>query len=105
VFERIPLLRDLVGFHVETDGDYYTVNRGASRLSDANAPFAHIHGAGYRAVYDLSDPEASLFIAVPGQSGLPQSPHWGDLATLWAAGRHFPIRRDEPGNRLTLTPQ
>ena len=105
VFERIPLLRDVLGFHVETDGDYYTVNRGASRLSDASAPFAHILGAGYRAVYDLSDPDASLFVAVPGQSGLPQSSHWGDLAALWAAGRHFPIRRGDPGDRLTLTPQ
>ena len=103
--QPIPVLRDILGFHVETDGDYYTINRGASRLSDQTAPFAHILGAGYRAVYDLSEPETSLFVAVPGQSGLPQSSHWGDLAPLWAAGRHFPLGRNDPGDRLTLTPR
>ena len=28
---------------------------------------------------------------VPGQSGQPGSPHYGDLLPLWAAGKYFPL--------------
>jgi penicillin amidase len=91
VFERIPLLRDIVGFRVATDGDYYTLNRGATRGGVGPLAYTHVLGAGYRAIYDMADLDRSLFIATPGQSGHPLSPHWGDLAPLWANGRHFTI--------------
>jgi penicillin amidase len=29
--------------------------------------------------------------SVPGQSGQPGSPHYGDLLPLWAEGRYFPL--------------
>jgi penicillin amidase len=28
---------------------------------------------------------------VPGQSGRPGSPHYGDLLAMWAAGEYFPL--------------
>jgi penicillin amidase len=91
VFERIPVLRDVFGFRVATDGDYYTVNRGATRGGTGELAYTHVLGAGYRAIYDMANLDRSVFIATPGQSGNPLSPHWGDLAGLWANGRHFTI--------------
>jgi penicillin amidase len=109
VFGRVPLLRDVVGFRVATDGDFFTVNRGAGRIVDAAYPFAHVHGATYRAIYDLADLDASRFIVAPGQSGHPLSRHWGDLAQPWANGRHITIAGTQKqlrrsGSVLTLAP-
>ncbi|HEX6978335.1 MAG TPA: penicillin acylase family protein [Alphaproteobacteria bacterium] len=101
LLSRLPVVRDIVGFHVPTDGDYFTVNRGATRINDPVTPFAHVHGAGYRAIYDLSDLDQSLFIAVPGQSGHPLSPHRGDLAPIWADGGHIRLSGTRESLRAT----
>ncbi|MBL8805977.1 MAG: penicillin acylase family protein [Rhodospirillales bacterium] len=87
LYARLPFLGELLSPDVPTNGDYYTVSRGSGRMSDPARPFAHVHGAGFRAVYDLADLDASLFVAAPGQSGDPLSPHWGDMARFWAEGR------------------
>ena len=36
----------------------YTVNRAQPRVSNVKAPFASVHGPGYRAIYDLADLDA-----------------------------------------------
>ena len=69
----------------------FTVNRAASRFSNADAPYANIHGAGYRAVYDLSDLDNSRFMIATGQSGHPLSPHYSDLVDLWRDGLFLPL--------------
>ncbi|MBI1244159.1 MAG: penicillin acylase family protein [Alphaproteobacteria bacterium] len=109
LYARIPILGALLSADVPTSGDYYTVNRGAGRMSDPDRPFAHIHGAGYRAVYDLADLDASLFAIAPGQSGDPLSTHWRDMAGFWAEGRMLRLAKSrvELGNdahRLHLLP-
>ncbi len=48
------------------------------RLSD----FRCIAGASFRMVVDLADPDRSICVNAPGQSGDPRSPHYGDLAPL-----------------------
>ena len=45
-------------------------------------------GASYREVIDLSNWDASTTINVPGESGQPESPHYGDLLPLWAEGKY-----------------
>lgn len=91
---RIPLIGDQLAVDLPTSGDFFTVNRGASYgARDSERPFAHNHGAGYRAIYDLSDLDASLFMIAPGQSGHPLSPNWADLAPIWATGRHLRLAR------------
>jgi penicillin amidase len=35
--------------------------------------------------------DASGFINTPGQSGDPRSPHYDDLAPLWASRRYLPL--------------
>jgi penicillin amidase len=57
------------------------------RLSD----FRCIAGASFRMVVDLADPDRSICINSPGQSGDPRSAHYGDLAPLWAEGRYVPM--------------
>lgn len=41
-------------------------------------------GASVRIVIDVGDWDKSKWINSPGQSGDPRSPHYGDLAPLWA---------------------
>lgn len=94
VLSRLPLIGWFLSVDIPTDGDYFTVNRGANSARDPDRPFAHIHGAGYRAVYDLADLDASLFVVAPGQSGHPLSAHWADLAPIWASGRHLRLARN-----------
>lgn len=110
VFSRIPVVRDLVRFRVPADGDFYTINAGATSLKDPENPFADTWGPGYRAIYDLSNLDASRFVVAPGQSGNPLSRHWGDLAALWANGRNVAIPADTtqlgPNSQtLTLVPR
>ena len=109
VFSTVPFLRDLVGLRIPTDGDFFTINRGATRLGASEAAFEHVHGAGLRAVYDLADLDASHFMVTPGQSGNPLSRHWSDLAQDWANGLHFTLDNDRArlqstGSVLILAP-
>jgi penicillin G amidase len=48
-------------------------------------------GASVRIVVDVGDWDKSQWSNSPGQSGDPRSPHYGDLAPLWAKGEYFPM--------------
>lgn len=48
-------------------------------------------GASYREVIDLSDWDRSRTINVPGESGQPGSPYYGNLLSLWADGQYHPM--------------
>ncbi|WP_420404747.1 penicillin acylase family protein [Nisaea sp.] len=109
LWSRVPVLRDLLGADPATDGGDYSVNRGSpsQRISDGDFSFPHVHGAGFRAVYDLSDLDASHFSTAFGQSGNPFSEHYQDLAAPWADGRYRALGpRPMPGSRtLVLKPE
>jgi penicillin amidase len=94
IFGRVPIVAGLVSNAVETHGGHFTVNRGGYYGAEDGRPFAHTHGAGFRAVYDLSDLDNSRFVIATGQSGHPMSPHWGDFVMMWAAGGHTPLAGD-----------
>jgi penicillin amidase len=90
---------------VERGGDANTVN------ATGGANFRQTSGASFREILDLADWDASVATSVPGQSGQPQSPHYGDLLPLWAEGRYFPLvfskkRVEEVAReRLVLEPE
>jgi penicillin amidase len=42
-------------------------------------------------VIDVGNWDNSRCINAPGQSGDPRSPHYADLAPLWAAGEYVPM--------------
>jgi penicillin G amidase len=68
-------------------------------------------GPSFREVIDLGNWDASMATNAPGQSGWPASPHFADLATLWAAGEYFPLAFSDAAvqanaeTTLTLTPR
>jgi penicillin G amidase len=70
---------------VPRGGDGNTVN------ATGGARFTQRSGASFREILDLSDWDKSVAINVPGQSGQPESPHYGDLLPLWAEGKYFPL--------------
>ncbi len=86
LFTHVPVLNAIADLEIETDGGFYTVNRGANFLWDPIQPYAHVHGAGFRAVYDLSNLRESRFVIATGQSGNPLSEHYRDMLRLWADG-------------------
>jgi penicillin amidase len=57
-------------------------------------PFENMHGAGYRGVYDFTDPDSSVFIISTGQSGHFLSRHYDDMAQLWRRGEYIPMSLD-----------
>lgn len=89
------------------------------RPGDGNTPnntryddnFRQIHGATYRHLIDLADWDRTLATSAPGQSGQPGSPHYADLAPLWAKGEYFPLAYSRAKvdavtqHRLTLRPK
>ena len=68
-------------------------------------------GASFRMVVDVGNWDESVAINTPGQSGNPSSPHYRDLAPLWAEGQYFPLAYSRKvverhvRTRLELMPQ
>ena len=73
-------------------------------------PFAAEDGATFRGVFDLADPDSSVFIISTGQSGHPLSRHYDDLSRLWRRGEYVGMSLDPALARAaavgvtTLTP-
>src|SRR4030095_12174156 len=92
MFDRIPILRDLVSDPIATDGDATTVARATRRVDFDSVVFPDVHGAGLRAIFDLADLDRSRFIIAGGQSGNPLSAHYPDLIERWRDGRSMQWR-------------
>lgn len=93
VLGEVPLLRHLVNLRQSTSGGDFTLLRGRTRGTGTN-PFANVHGAGYRGVYDFADPDSSVFIISTGQSGHPLSRFYDNLGELWRRGEYIPMSLD-----------
>jgi penicillin amidase len=93
VLGEIPVLRHFVNIRQSTSGGDNTLQRG--RTSGAgDDPFQNVHAAAYRGVYDIADPDSSLFIISPGQSGHFLSRYYDDMAQLWRRGEYVPMSLD-----------
>lgn len=90
VLGDIPVLGWLVNIRQSTSGGDNTLNRGRSG-DDPDHPFLDVHAAGYRAVYDMSDPDSSVFVISTGESGHPLSGFYDDQAQLWRRGDYIPM--------------
>lgn len=95
VLGDLPLLGWLVNIRQSTSGGDNTLMRGVT-VGDGDNPYANVHGAGYRGVYDFADPDSSVFVIATGQSGHPLSRHYDDLGELWRRGEYIPMSLD-PG--------
>ncbi len=95
VLGKIGALGWLVNIRQSTSGGDNTLMRGLT-IGTGPQPFLNVHGAGYRGVYDFTDPDSSVFIISTGQSGHPLSRHYDDLSELWRRGEYIPMSLD-PG--------
>ena len=105
ILRFIPVLGALTRLEASTPGDGETLSRGGFRGA-GDRPFAHLHGAGFRGVFDLADPDGALVIIATGQSGHPLSDNWGSLLQRWQEGGVVRLGR-QPGRetgRIRITP-
>jgi penicillin G amidase len=90
VLGEVPILKYLVNIRQSTSGDDNTLLRGRTRGTGPD-PFTNVHGAGFRGVFDLGDPDSSVFITSTGQSGHPLSRFYDDLGEVWRRGEYIPM--------------
>jgi penicillin G amidase len=92
---------------VAADGDFSTVSVGSSRLPTGTT-FAF--GPAFRHLVDLSQPDSSLAVIPPGNSGDLRSPHARDMIDRWATHGYVPLYLSWPDAEqvkesvLTLAP-
>jgi penicillin amidase len=104
-FGKVPYLNAVFDVRTESAGDLFTVNVGQYWANDPKEPFANRHAASMRAVYDLAEPEQSVFIYQTGQSGHAFDPRSRDMAKAWASGRYRSLKpQSKPQHTLILTP-
>lgn len=76
-----------------------------------NSDYQLTAGASFRMVLDVGNWDASRVVNAPGQSGNPASPHYRDLAQMWARGDYFPLLytrkavEKETREKVELVPQ
>ncbi len=110
-FGRVALLARLFDISAPSPGGAFTVDVGRSNFNDSARPFASRHAPSLRAIYDLSDPQASLFIHSGGQSGNLLSPGYSAFTRAWVAGEYIPMLTDPArisaagAHLLTLVPK
>ncbi len=83
----------LVNLIQPTSGGVATIAQ-AGVLGYGPNPWLNVTGPGYRGVYDLADPDSSVFVIATGQSGHPLSRHYDDLAELWRRGEYVRMSLD-----------
>lgn len=105
ILRFVPGMSRIAGAAAPVAGDATTVLRAAPRAGGGYWAWEAVHGAGYRAVYDLANPDASRFALAGGQSGHPFAPSAKNLLDAWARGDTFTlIRPGAEAPTLTLSP-
>ena len=99
---QIPALGWIVNLSQSISGGAFTVSH-TEMLGIGPARFEARTGPGYRGVYDLADPDSSVFIISTGQSGHPLSRHYDDLAGLWRRGEYVGMSLDPQLARAAAT--
>lgn len=95
-FARVGPLAGLFNVSVESAGGPYTLRRGQTDFSE-DKPFYSRHGSAYRAVYDFSDLNKSMYIQSTGQSGHFLSENYRTFSDRWADMKFIPMstRRED----------
>lgn len=92
---NFPVIGGTFNREAEMDGGAFTLLRADNAMGSPR-PYAAVHGAGYRAIYDLGAPDESLYIISVGQSGNVFSPYYDDLLGLWAGAQYITIPTAAP---------
>ena len=90
---NVPILDIIFNIKHPVNGGEHTLQRaGFSNMG--NNPFENTQGAGYRGVYDLANPDNSVYIIATGQSGNPLSKYYDNLNIQWNRGEYIPMTLD-----------
>jgi penicillin amidase len=98
----LPALGWIVNLTQSLSGGEFTLSQTRLQGLGAN-PYHAVSGPAYRGVYDLADPDSSVFITSTGQSGHPLSRHYDDLAELWRRGEYIGMSLDPELARAAAT--
>jgi len=107
---NFPVLGQLTNLVSPRDGGRDTVNFSGYFYDAEEHIYVEEVAPNLRAIYDLADPESSVFSLSSGQSGHFLSPYYKNLTAGWIAGHYFPIRTDYDAvkrtaiGRLAMTP-
>ncbi|MEM8749208.1 MAG: penicillin acylase family protein [Pseudomonadota bacterium] len=93
-FSKVWPLSEVFTVQRAASGGNYALQRGKTDFEDEEHPYRSVHGAGYRAIYDFADLDASLFVQSSGQSGHVFSPRYDDLIRKWVKGEYIRISTD-----------
>ncbi len=93
ILGTVPVLKWFVNIRQSTSGGDNTLMRGKTKATGPN-PYLNVHGAGYRGVYDFSDPDSSVYVISTGQSGHFLSGFYDDQAQLWRRGDYLQMSLD-----------
>lgn len=110
-FGEVPLLAWLFNIRTVKAGAYDTIDVSSYTYDAASGEYHSRFGPNYRAVYDLAEPENSLFLSHTGQSGQPLSRHYRSMVRAWQEGRYIAMRTDyasvsrQAAGRLRLQPR
>ncbi len=92
IFDRIPILGELLKLKIATPGGHDTVNRASPSMKSGDLwRFPNVHGPSYRAVYDLDNLDNSRFLIATGQSGNPLSKFYGNFLLRWRDGNYVKL--------------
>jgi penicillin G amidase len=94
-YSHVPLLDRLSDLSLPANGGYYTLDRGEGFKPKPEHPFARVHAAGFRGLYDLGEPDKTRFMIATGESGHIFSRHYGDLVPLWSTGQAITLAGSE----------
>jgi penicillin amidase len=102
LLRAVPWMEHLVEGRIAAPGDDTTIDRGGFRDGD----FESVHGASFRAAYDLADLDRSRFVVAPGQSGDPASPLARNFLRRWRDGGTVTLGAETPpaATHITLVP-
>lgn len=91
---KLPVLGQLANLTSPRDGGRDTVNFSGYFYDADDGIYIEEVAPNLRAIYDLANPENSVFSLNSGQSGHFLSPYYKNLTAGWHAGHYFPIRTD-----------
>ncbi|WP_374763607.1 penicillin acylase family protein [Yunchengibacter salinarum] len=86
----VPILGGLFQISGPQSGGRFTINVGGNG-NDPDMPHRSGFGPSYRGIFDLAEPDTSLYVQPTGQSGHPLSENHDDLYPLWRDGRYVQI--------------
>jgi penicillin G amidase len=88
---RLPLLSRLLNPRTASSGGQETVSVSAYYYDEVDAAYVTASAPSFRAIYDFSDLERSVYVLSPGQSGHPLSPLYKDMIAPWSEGLYVPM--------------